>query len=224
MTYQGVLNKGLGLFAVLLVVAVLTWAAGPVLWYPLAVAGSIGAFAIGLVLAFKKEPSVPLIVLFSIAEGALVGGFSAALNSLTQGIVMYAALATLTTFAIVLLLFRSGKVRASKRMTQIALVAGLAYGAFSLVNFALVLFGVMPGMGLRDVELFGIPIGIPLGILAVILSAVYLILDFDNAQRGVRQQVDSKHEWTAAWSLLATITWMYIEFLRLFHYLLPTSD
>lgn len=224
MSYGGVLNKTLGSFAVLLAVAVLTWMAGPALWYPLAIAGSIGGLILGLVLAFKKEPSAPLTLLFAAAEGALVGGFSAALNVTTHGIVLYAAAATLTTFAIVLLLFRSGKLRASKRLTQFAIVAGLSYLAFSLVNFALTLFGVMPGMGLRDVEVFGIPLGIPLGIFAVILSTVYLILDFDNAKKGVESRADSRFEWTAAWSLLATITFMYIEFLRLFHYILPTSN
>lgn len=224
MSYGGVLNKSLGLLALLVVVAVLTWAAGPSLWYPLGIAGSLGALALGLVLAFKKEPSPPLVLLFTVAEGALVGGISAALNSLTHGIVLYAILATVATFSVVLLLFRSGKVRATPKLTKIAMVAGLGYLAFMLLNFALTVFNVMPGMGLRDVEIFGIPLGIPLGIFAVLLASYYLVLDFDNTKRGVDGGMDSKYEWTASWSLLATVVFMYVEFLRLFHFLSRLSN
>lgn len=224
MTYSGVLNRGLVLFAVMVVAAVGTWMLGPALWMPVGIVGSLSALVLGGILAFRREPSPLLAVLFSVAEGLLVGGLSASLNSVTNGIVLYAVLATTVTAGVVLLLFRSGKLRATARLTQIAAVAGLAYLAFSLLNFALVMFNVMPGMGLRDVEIFGMPIGLPLSILAVILAAVFLILDFDNAKRGVESGMPAKYEWTAAWSLLATLVWMYVEFLRIFHFIARLAE
>lgn len=225
MSYRGVLNKSLGLFVVVVVVvAVMTWMAGPALWAPIGITGSVTALALGLILAFKKEPAPVLVVLFSVAEGALVGGISAMLNSVTQGIVLYAVLATVCTCAVVLMLFRSGKIRTSEKLTKIAVVAGLGYLAFMLVNFALTAFNVMPGMGMRDIEIFGIPLGIPLGIFAVLLAAYFLVMDFDNTKRGVEAGAPVAYEWTASWSLVATVVFMYVEFLRLFHYLSAFSD
>lgn len=224
MSYQGVLNKTALLFALTIVTAVLTWMAGPGLWGPVGTAGAITALVLGLILGFKKEPSVPLTVLYAIAEGALVGGISAILNQQSYGVVVYALAATLLTFATVLVLFRSGKLRMTGKLQKIVVVAGVAYGLFSLINFGLVMFGVMPGMGARDIEIAGIPIGLPLSILAVLLAASFLVMDFDNTQKGVEAGVDAKYEWTASFSLLATIVWMYVEFLRIFHYIYQLAE
>jgi uncharacterized YccA/Bax inhibitor family protein len=217
MTYEDTIVKTAVSFGVLLVGAVIGWMLGSFMIV------TIGAALIGLVLglvnAFKKEPSPPLILAYAFFEGVFVGGISM-LYTLLFGstIVPMAVFGTLGVVGVTLALFASGKVRASKRATQIFLVAIVGYGAFSLVNLGLMLTGVTNSMfGLRDLEIgnTGIPLGVPLGILVVLLAAYSLVLDFDGIKRGVTAGAPRKYGWTAAFGLMVTIVWLYLEILRL---------
>jgi uncharacterized YccA/Bax inhibitor family protein len=183
---------------------------------------TIGAALIGFVLAmvntFKKEPSPALVLAYAFFEGVFVGGISMLYAIIFGGsIVPMAVFGTLGVVGVTLALFASGKVRASKRATQIFLVAMVGYVAFSLVNAGLMVFGVTDSMfGLRDgVEIFGIPLGIPLGILVVLLAAYSLVLDFDSVKRGVTAGAPRKYAWTAAFGIMVTVVWLYLEILRL---------
>jgi uncharacterized YccA/Bax inhibitor family protein len=71
--------------------------------------------------------------------------------------------------------------------------------------------------GLRDVEIgnTGIPLGVPLGILVVLLAAYSLVLDFDGIKRAVTQGAPRIYAWRAAFGLMVTIVWLYLEILRL---------
>jgi uncharacterized YccA/Bax inhibitor family protein len=131
-----------------------------------------------------------------------------------------AVFGTLGVVGVTLALFASGKVRASKRATQIFLVLLLGYVAFSLVNVVLMWTGVADSMfGMRDFQIniagFSIPLGVPLGILVVLLAAYSLVLDFDGIKRGVTNGAPRKYAWTAAFGLMVTVVWLYLEILRL---------
>ncbi|MEO8262567.1 MAG: Bax inhibitor-1/YccA family protein [Pseudolysinimonas sp.] len=216
MTYEDTIVKTAVSFGILLVGAVIGWMLGSFLIV------TIGAAIIGLVLGlvntFKKEPSPPLILAYAFFEGVFVGGISMIYALLFGGsIVPMAVFGTLGVVGVTLALFASGKVRASKRATKIFLVALVGYGAFSLVNFFLMVTGTTNSMfGLRDgVEIFGIPLGVPLGILVVLLCAYSLVLDFDGIQRGVTNGAPRKYAWTAAFGIMVTVVWLYLEILRL---------
>jgi uncharacterized YccA/Bax inhibitor family protein len=216
MTYEDTIVKTAIGFAVLLVGAVVGWVLGDFLIV------TIGAAIIGFVLAmvntFKKEPSPALVLAYAFFEGVFVGGISMLYAIIFGGsIVPMAVFGTLGVVGVTLALFASGKVRASKRATQIFLVAMVGYVAFSLVNAGLMVFGVTDSMfGLRDgVEIFGIPLGIPLGILVVLLAAYSLVLDFDSVKRGVTAGAPRKYAWTAAFGIMVTVVWLYLEILRL---------
>ena len=56
-------------------------------------------------------------------------------------------------------------------------------------------------------------IGISLVIVGV--AAFNLLLDFDFIERGVAAGAPAKTEWYAAFGLLVTIVWLYLELLRL---------
>ena len=43
-----------------------------------------------------------------------------------------------------------------------------------------------------------------------------LIVDFDSIKRGVEAGVPAKLAWTAAFGLVVTLVWLYLELLRLF--------
>jgi uncharacterized YccA/Bax inhibitor family protein len=217
MTYEDTLVKIGVSFAILVAGAIIGWMLGDFLIV------TIGAALIGFVLAlvntFKREPSPALVLAYAFFEGIFVGGISFVYTVFVQNssLVPMAVFGTLGVVGVTLALFASGKVRASKRATKIFLVAIVGYAAFSLVNVVLSFTGVTSSpFGLRDsVEIFGIPLGVPLGIIVVLLAAYSLVLDFDGIQRGVKNGAARKYSWTAAFGLMVTIVWLYLEILRL---------
>ena len=206
LTYDDVIVKTAGLFAILVTTGALTWTLAPQLFF----VGMIVGLVLGLVNAFKKNPSPFLIMAYAAAQGVFLGGISALFEAQWQGIVMQAVLATVATFAACLVLFRSGKVRVTPKLTRWLMVAMGGYLLFSLVNVGLTWFGVLDGWGMRSG-----PLGIVIGLVAVGLAAFMLIVDFDSIKRGVEQGVPAKFAWSAAFGLVVTLVWMYLEFLRL---------
>lgn len=206
MTYTDVIMKTTGLFALLVVVAAATWAIAPGLW----IIGMIVGLVLGLVNAFKKNPSPVLITLYAIAQGVFLGGISAFYNAQFDGIVLQAVLATLSVFAVSLALFSSGKVRVTPKFTRWVLISMVGYLVFSLVNVVLVWTGVLEGWGMR-----GGTLGIVIGLFAVGLAAAMLMIDFDSIKRGVEGGAPAKFAWSAAFGLMVTLVWMYLEILRL---------
>jgi len=215
MSYEDTIGKTVVLFIVLLLGAGLGWMF-PVLTIP----GAIVGLGLGLVNSFKRSPSAPLIIAYAAAQGLFVGGISQIFEHLWSGIVFQAVVATMVVFGVTLALFASGKIRASKRATKIFLVAMIGYVVFSLVNVALMMFGGVDSslaFGLRSqAVIFGIPLGIVIGVLAVLMAAYSLVLDFDFIKNGVANRAPRAFGWYGAFGLMVTIIWLYVEFLRMF--------
>lgn len=225
MTYQDTIFKTLIGFTVLLAGAAVGW-----MIPALAIVGAIVGLVLAFVNIFKRKPSPALILAYAFAEGLLVGGVSMFFSLMWNGIVPMALIGTLGVVGVTLALFMSGKVRASKRATQVFLVALVGYAAFSLVNLVLMMTGVLNGFsatgGLRGIEIpifGGIPLGVPLGILVVLLAAYSLVLDFEQIKNGVETGQPVIYGWTAAFGIIVTVVWLYLEILRLLSYILPRN-
>jgi uncharacterized YccA/Bax inhibitor family protein len=213
LTYDDVIIKTGGLLALLVVVAAATWNVAPGLW-PI---GAIAGLVLGLVNAFKKNPSPLLITLYTVAQGVFLGGISLAFQSMTfdgqsvQPIVLQAVVATFATFGAALFLFKSGRVRVTPKFTRWLLIAMVGYLAYSLVNVVMMFFVSSDGFGpLRNGW-----VGVLAGLFAVGLAAASLIMDFDAIKRGVEQGVPAKFAWSAAFGLIVTLVWLYLEILRI---------
>ena len=206
MTYEDTAVKTVVLFAVLVATSAVGW------FVPaLAIVGALVGFVLAMVNTFKREPSVPLIVLYAAAEGLFVGGISQIFNERWAGIPLQAALATFVTVGVTLALFASGKIRASARATKIFLIAMVSYLVFQLVNVVLQLTGVVQSQfGLQSGWL-----GVVIGLLVVVMAAYSLVLDFDQIQQGVRRGIPARYGWTGAFGIMVTVIWLYVEFLRL---------
>ncbi|WJY01351.1 Bax inhibitor-1/YccA family protein [Curtobacterium sp. 458] len=212
MSYEDTIVKTLLAFGVLVVGAVAGWNLPPVVW----IVGAIVGFVLALVNTFKKKPSPALVLAYAFFEGLFVGGISAYYNSAFDGIVTQAVFGTLGVFAVTLLLFTSGKVRATPKATRFFLVAIVGYMAFSLVNLVLMWTGVTnTAFGLLGVTVFGIPLGVVIGIFVVLMAAYSLILDFDQIKTGVQRGAPRIYAWTAAFGLIVTLVWLYLEILRI---------
>ena len=217
MTVEDTIAKGASLFAIILAVAAVTWFLPPAIGMVLALVGSLTALVLGLVITFSKKLNVALIVMYAVAEGLLVGGFSSFLETLYPGVVIQAVLATLCVVGVTLALYRFKIVRTSPKMTRFFMIAAGAYLLFSLVNLGLMLFNVTnQPWGLRTVEVFGIPLGVILGIFAVLMGAYMLVGDFEFIENGSRSGAPRQMGWLGAYAVVSTVVFIYIELLRLF--------
>ncbi len=216
LTYDDVIIKTAGLLALLVAVAAVTWYVAPGLFF----VGMIVGLVLGLINAFKKEPSPVLIVAYTIAQGVFLGGISYLFQNMSVGgtstgtaepIVLQAVLATFATFGAALALYASGKVRVTPKFTRFLMISMVGYLVFSLLNFGLSFFVTSAGFGpLRNGW-----IGIGVGLFAVGLAAMSLIVDFDSIKRGVQQGVPARYAWSAAFGLIVTLVWLYLEILRI---------
>jgi uncharacterized YccA/Bax inhibitor family protein len=229
MTIEDTVWKTVGLFAILVVTAVVgwVWSMAPVSAgnsEPTAVpwiVGALGGFALAMVITFSKKVRPPLIFAYAALEGLFVGSISAFFEYLFPGIVVQATLATLSVVGVTLALFASGKVRASKRATKIWMIAMIGYLVFALLNVVLMMFGAFPagsaGMfGMySSVKILGIPLGILIGVFVVIMAAYSLVLDFDMIQQGVRNGAPRQFGWIGGFGIMVTVVWLYVEVLRI---------
>lgn len=219
MTYDDVIMKTGMVLGVIVLAAAANWflfGANMVLTF----GGLIVGLVLGLVNAFKREPSPALIMGYAAAEGLFLGGISAVFNTMYEGIVLQAVIGTMSVFAVSLFLFKSGAVRVTPKFTRWVLIAVVGYALFSLVNLGLMIFGATDlAWGVRGMELnllgFDIPLGVLIGVFAVGLAALMLIMDFDSIKRGVEGGAPARYAWSAAFGLAVTLVWLYIEFLRL---------
>ena len=216
MTVEDTIAKTVGAFALLLVGAAIGWIADmPLLWIG---AGLVG-FVLALVNIFKKQPSGALVLAYSAFEGVFVGGISRYYETAFGGVVTQAVVATIIVVGVTLALFASGKIRASKKATKVFLIAMVGYVIFSLVNMVLMFTGATDdAFGLRSAEIpfLGIPFGVVLGVLVVIMAAYSLVLDFDLIQRGVANRAPRAYGWKGAFGIMVTVIWLYLELLRFF--------
>jgi uncharacterized YccA/Bax inhibitor family protein len=211
MSYEDVMIKIVASFAILLVGAAVGWFV-PVLALPAAIVG----FVLALVNIFKKKPSPALVLSYAAVEGVFVGGITMFFETIYPNIAVQAVIGTLVVVGVTLALFTSGKIRASKKATKIFLIAMVGYVGFSIVNVILMATGVnTDAFGLRSAPVFGIPLGVILGVLVIIMAAYSLVLDFDSIQTGVKRGAPRIYGWTAAFGIMVTVVWLYLEILRL---------
>ena len=213
-TLDDVVMKTLGLFSIVVVVGAATWytVAGNVnLSLPLMLAGMFGSLAIGLAIAFKKTISVPLIVLYAVLEGVLVGAISVVFEARWPGLVSTAAIATVCTFAGMFLGWKFGLIKVTDRSRRIFGMAIVGYLLFGLVNVVAAFMGVGSGFGFGGTG----PMGIAISVLGVGLASYSLAIDFDSVDRAVKAQMPVKYSWLLAHGLIVTLVWLYLEILRL---------
>ena len=224
MTYDDVIIRTAGMFAVILAMGALTWSlvtneATFGMGAAAVLAGIVGSGVLGLVNSFKREPSPALILAYAAFEGLMLGGVSGVMEARYEGIVVQAVLATLATFGAMLAAYSYGGFRVQGRFRRVVVVATFGYMIFSLINFVLMVTGATTGAwGLRSLTIMGIPLGVPLGILAVILASFFLAIDFESIENGVRNGLPRRYAWAGAFGLVVTLVWLYVEFLRLLSY------
>jgi uncharacterized YccA/Bax inhibitor family protein len=216
MTVGGTITATGVLMVILLASAAFGWASGPDLdasdqSFPvLAIVGVLVGMACAIAVHFKPMWAKVLAPLYALGEGFFVGVISKAYNQRYDGIVAQAIGATLGVFLVMLVLYRTNIIKVTDRFRRTVIMATLGLMAFYLVSFVISLFG-------GSVAFLDSPsmLGIGLSIFAAVLAALNLALDFDFIEKGSKAGMPKAMEWYAAFGLLVTLVWLYLEMLRL---------
>ncbi|GAA1028685.1 MULTISPECIES: Bax inhibitor-1/YccA family protein [Amycolatopsis] len=177
------------------------------------IGGLVVGLVVSLVIIFKQKPSGPLTLVYSGAEGLFLGALSGLFEVFLPGIALQALIGTAGVFVAMLVVYKTGAVKVTPKLTKwiVGAVAGVAI--LMLVNLVTaVFFGFNP---LRD----GSPLAIVFSLVVIGIAAFSFLLDFDQADKMIRAGMPSKWAWYAAFGLMTTLVWLYLEILRLLSYL-----
>ncbi|BCB81559.1 hypothetical protein Pflav_079690 [Phytohabitans flavus] len=92
-----------------------------------------------------------------------------------------------------------------------AAMAGLF--AVMLINLVLALFDI--NTGLRD----GSPLAIVFSLVCIVVASLSFVLSFHEVEEGVRMGLPQRYSWVAAFGILVSLIWLYLEILRLLSFL-----
>ena len=178
----------------------------------LAWAGMIVGIGLVFLLMFKPQLARFVAPVYAIAQGFFVGAISRMYETFYDGIVVQAAGATIAVFATMLVLYRTRIIKVTDRFRRIVITATIGIMLFYGVTLLIRLFA-----GPGAVSFLASPslLGIGFSIFVAGLAAFNLALDFDFIERGAQQGLEKHFEWYAAFGLLVTIIWLYLELLRL---------
>ncbi|MFG2120501.1 Bax inhibitor-1/YccA family protein [Streptomyces sp. NPDC048710] len=213
MTMDDVVMRSALTLGTVVVGAVLAWVLLPIsaTSYGLAFGAGIVAMVLGLVQSFKRTPSPALILGYAAFEGVFLGVISEMYNSRWSGAPFQAVLGTMAVSAATLLIYKAGWIRVTARYARIGTAIAIAFVLVMAVNLLLVAFGVAEGGGLRSMG----PLGAIVGIIAIVLGAFFLTLDFKQIEDGIAYGAPRTESWLAAFGLTMTLVWIYVEMLRL---------
>ena len=215
MTIDDVVVKTVVLLGITGVSAVAAWNLIPdALVGPAWIGSAIVGLVLGLIISFSRMANPALVVTYAVVEGALVGLVSKFFENILgyEGIVLQAVVATFGVFFLMAILYRARVIRATPKFTRglIAVMAGLFF--VILINFVLSLFGF--NTGLRDNG----AVGIIFSLVCIVVASLSFILSFNEVEEGVRMGLPARYSWTAAFGILVSLIWLYLEVLRLLSY------
>lgn len=223
MTYDDVVVKSIMCFGLLLVGATAGWMAGIVaMGVALVLFFASCAVTLGLAIfiQFSKKIRPGAIVTYSLIEGFSLGVISYTFEAYFPGIVISAVLATLVVIGTTLAAFMMGFVRNSSTLTRVAGIGSIAFFFYYLVTFALSVTGTVDMRAVNSITVFGIPLGVIIGVLAVFIGVLCLVRDFDAVKVGVANNVPEKYSWLCTFAIMTDVIWIYLEILKILSYLM----
>lgn len=171
---------------------------------------SLGALFLGIFISVQPRRAALLGVFYALLEGYCLGAISAAFDAQTDGIVGAAVLSTGCVFVVSLFLYATRIVKPTQKLA-FAVMAGMG-GLALLYLFVFVLsifnWSWLYSDGFRS-------IGVIVTVIAIVLAALSLVLDFGTIEGGVQAGAPKELEWYLGFGLMVTLIWLYISILKL---------
>src|SRR5437879_525915 len=215
MTVEGTVNRTAFLLLLVVVPAAWVWAQvraalQPSVAGPWIMVGAIGGLVVALVTIFKKEWAPVTAPIYAALEGLAIGGLSAVLESQYHGIVLQAVGLTFGVMLCMLVAYRTGLIKVTDRFRTVVVAATGAIALMYLVTLVLAFFGVMVPF-IHETGTAAIVVSLVI----IAVAALNLALDFDFIEQAVGVGAPKYVEWYAAFGLMVTMIWLYLEILRL---------
>jgi uncharacterized YccA/Bax inhibitor family protein len=180
--------------------------------FPLILVGALGGFVVAMMVIFSGSMNPMLICSYAALEGLALGGitwiFEVGLG--LPGIGILAALLTFLILGVMLAIYRAGLIQWDRNM---AIAVYSALGAIVLV-YLISIIGLFVGFEVPHIHGSG-PIGIAFSLFVIGIGALCLVADFDFIEKGVERGAPKQLEWRAAFGLMVTLVWLYLEILKL---------
>ena len=214
MTLNGVIGKSLLLILLTVASAVFSW-----FYMPESILLNIRAYLIGaalvgfgLAMFISFKPSVAPFAspVYAVVEGLFLGMITLIFESMYPGIAFQAIVGTMAVFFAMLALYRFKIVRVTERFKSIIFGATAGIALVYVVSIVLSFFGISIPM----IHEGGI-VGIGFSLFVIGIAAMNLAIDFDFIEEQVERGASKNMEWFAAFGLLVTLVWLYLEILRL---------
>ncbi|GAB1515470.1 Bax inhibitor-1/YccA family protein [Actinophytocola sp. KF-1] len=215
MTVDDVVTKTALTLGVALVTGIITAVAvlsGAISPFPPMIIGLIVGLVLSLIIIFKQTANPGMVLGYSAAEGVFLGAITGVFEAFVPGIAFQAILGTALVFIVMLVVYKTGAVRVTPKLTKWIIGATVAAAGLMLINLITSLFGLNM---LRD----GGTLAIVFSIIVIGIAAFNFLLDFDMADQMIRTGMPARFAWLAAFGLMTTLVWLYLEILRLLYYL-----
>jgi len=215
MTIEGTINKTAFLLLVVAATAAWVWTRyfqtlDPATVMPYMWAGLIVGLVAALVTIFLPAWARISAPVYAAAQGLALGAISAFYEQQLHGIVFQAVGLTFGVLAVMLIAYRTGVIKVTDRFRMIVVAATGAIALLYLVSMVLSFFNI----SIPFIHQGG-TFGIIFSLVVVGIAAMNLALDFDYIQRGVEHGAPKVLEWYAAFGVMVTLIWLYLEILRL---------
>jgi len=210
MTIAGAVNKSFILATFVLIAALWSWSE-PWRFVPWFIPLMIGSFVLGLITIFVKRAASITAPIYALLQGLMIGCISLFFEKMYPGIVIQAVGLTFGTLFALLFAYKSRLIKVTQnfRLGIFAATGGIMlYYLASLVCSYFFKFQV-------PLIHESTPLGIGFSVVVVIIAALNLVLDFDFIERGAQANAPKYMEWYAAFGLMVTLIWLYLEILRL---------
>jgi len=210
MTLQGTVQKSFILLGLAAISACFTWKTSTGIGAAAGIIGALGGLLVCVVICLKKEWAAGLAPVYAILQGLFLGLISAITDRVYTGIVAQAVMLTFGTFCALLAAYTTGMIKPSEKF-KLGIVA--ATGGIALVYLISIVLRLL-GMHMPLIHQSGV-IGIAFSAFVVVIAALNLVLDFDFVENGCENRAPQYFEWYAAFGLMVTLVWLYVEILRL---------
>jgi len=172
---------------------------------------AIVGFILAMIIIFKPKTSPFLAPVYAILEWWFLAAISLFYASAYEGIIVQAVGLTFAIFLVMLGLYTSRIIQVTQkfRMWVVACTWAIA------LMYIVALIWSLTGLYTIDFIHSSGPLGIGVSVFIVGIAAFNLALDFDTIETGVRNNAPKYFEWFAAFGLLVTLVWLYVEVLRL---------
>ena len=172
----------------------------------------IGALICGFVAVLIPSATKIFGTLYCVFEGFMLGFISLVVETVLPGVVAPALIATILVFLIMGIIYVTGLVKVTQKFMKVFFAVFFAVMLTYFILWIISLFsGAMAAMFFGNTVL-----SLIVCVVMVILAAVMLLLDFERIRQTVEGGMHKKYEWVAAFGLIVTLIWLYVEMLRLF--------